>query len=276
MRYSSMILISLFLFFSNVAVITAQEEVSIRPVVSEAEEGLDLQSVAELFKDSENLEEFERALNDPQVGINNLDLDENLDVDYIRVVDETDGDVHYIILQVPLGYEDYQDVAVIEVVKVDDDNCEMEIRGDEEIYGPDYYYSPSIVHIHTWPIILHLYHPGYRPYRSQYLWGAYPLWWKPYRPVKVFVYDTRVAKYRTRPTFVFTKTRAIKSVHKVKYVPTRSKIIKTRSFRNKHSITKPGTGKVTKERTEKKKSGITKSSKKVIKGGKDPVTKTRK
>ena len=40
---------------------------------SDAATGLDLYAVAELFKDSENLEKFEQALNDPARGLNNLD-----------------------------------------------------------------------------------------------------------------------------------------------------------------------------------------------------------
>ncbi len=63
---------------------SAQEEITVVAPTSEAAEGLDLKAVSELFKDSENLEEFEKALNDPEVGINNLDLDENGEVDFIR------------------------------------------------------------------------------------------------------------------------------------------------------------------------------------------------
>ena len=39
-------------------------------------------AVAELFKDSKDLEAFEKALNDSEVGINNLDLDEDGEVDF--------------------------------------------------------------------------------------------------------------------------------------------------------------------------------------------------
>ena len=54
-----------------------QEDVAIITTISDAAEGLDLHTVAEVFKDSPNLEEFEKILNDPDKGINNLDLDES-------------------------------------------------------------------------------------------------------------------------------------------------------------------------------------------------------
>lgn len=46
---------------------------------AQSAEKLDLYAVAELFKESENLEKFEQALNNPADGINNLDLNNNND-----------------------------------------------------------------------------------------------------------------------------------------------------------------------------------------------------
>ena len=56
---------------------SAQEDVTVVAPTSEAAEGLDLKAVSALFQDSKNLESFEKALNDPEVGVNNLDLDDN-------------------------------------------------------------------------------------------------------------------------------------------------------------------------------------------------------
>src|SRR5215210_5623061 len=124
----------------------AQEKITVVAPTSEAAEGLDLNAVAELFKDSKDLEAFEKALNDPEVGINNLDLDENGEVDFIRVVEEIADDTHVIILQVPLGKDEFQDVATIEVEREGNDKYNMQIHGDEVIYGVDYYVAPSDVY----------------------------------------------------------------------------------------------------------------------------------
>ena len=53
-------------FFS----ISAQDADATISPDSQVAEGLDLYAVAELFKDSKNLEEFEQALNNPVNGIN--------------------------------------------------------------------------------------------------------------------------------------------------------------------------------------------------------------
>ena len=145
---------------------------------------------------------------------------------------------------------------------------EMEIRGDEEIYGADYRYAPAVVNLHTWPLLRFIYGPAYHPYRSIYKWGHYPVWWKPYRPVKVNVYHTRIVKYKTRKTFVFTRNRHLKTVPKIKYIPRRSKLVK------KNTIIKPakkaGTNKVIKKGGKKIK---TKANQK--KGGKKTPGKKR-
>ncbi len=194
-------------------------------------DGLDLQAVGALFKESEDLAAFEKALNDPDTGVNNLDLDENGDVDFIRVVEEVADDTHLIILQVPLREDEFQDVATIEVERVDSETYHMQVRGNEDLYGPDYYVAPTVVHLHTWPIITRIYGPGYRPYRSFFYWGFYPRWWRPYRPVHGQVYHTRVVKYKTKPLFVVTRKSRITTVHKVHYRPRHSVLVKRRVVR---------------------------------------------
>jgi len=224
-----------FLILSGVAVIlalsifplAAQETTAIQS--SEAVDELDLQAVSELFKESETLEDFEKALNDPETGINNLDLNEDGQVDFIRVVEETEGETHLIILQAALGEDDFQDVATITVDKSSDDSYNMQVQGNEDLYGENYYIAPANVRVHTWPIVIRFYRPGYRPYRSRYVWGVYPAWWRPYRPVKVTVYRTRVVRYRRGPTFVVTRKPRVVTVRKVHYQPRRSVVVKRRN-----------------------------------------------
>ena len=62
-----------------------------------------LQGALELFKSSKDLEEFEEKLNKEDNYVNNLDLNEDGEIDYIRVEDNMDGDVHAIVLQVPVN-----------------------------------------------------------------------------------------------------------------------------------------------------------------------------
>jgi hypothetical protein len=220
----------------------AQQDVTIVAPTSEAAEGLDLNAVAELFKDSPNLEEFEKGLNDPDTGINNLDLDENGEVDFIRVVEEVSGETHVIILQALLGENEIQDVATIEIEKSGED-YNMQISGDELIYGPHYYIVPRPVRIFSWGIVGWMYRPVYRPYRSVYRFGYYPKWRRPFRPVTHTVYRTRTVKYGNRKGFTVTKTRKVK-VTKVNHKRRSSTVVRTRTVkrdRGKTTVTRTKT-----------------------------------
>lgn len=228
MRFRIIQPVTLLLVLWSCCLAFAQDDITIVSPTSEAAEGLDLHAVSELFKDSEDLESFEKALNDPETGINNLDLDENGEVDFIRVVEEVADGTHVIILQVPLGEDEFQDVATIEIEKTSDESYNMQVHGNEDLYGPDYYMAPNVVHIHTWPIIVRIYGPAYRPYRSLYYWKFYPRWWRLYRPVTVPVYHTHIAKYRARSTFVVTKKGRVTTIHKVHYKPRKSVLVKKR------------------------------------------------
>jgi hypothetical protein len=203
----------------------ANADTTVVAPVSEAAYGLDLMAVSEVFKDSPDLEAFERTINDPDNGINNLDLDGNGEVDFIRVVEEVVGDSHVIILQAALDVDEFQDVATIEVEQ-SGERYDLHIHGHEVIYGPDYYVVPGHVHVHSWPIIAWIYRPLYRPYRSVFYYSHYPRWWRPFRPVTVNVYRTKTVRYTGRNTFVVTKTRRVKPVKRVVYQPrTSNKVV---------------------------------------------------
>ena len=49
-------------------------------------DNLDLYAVLTLFQKSKTIEDFEKSLNDEKTGINNLDLDLDKKVDFIKVV----------------------------------------------------------------------------------------------------------------------------------------------------------------------------------------------
>ena len=192
--------------------------------VSESAEGLDLQAVSELFKESESVEAFEQALNDPDNGINNLDLDENDEVDFVRVTEEVQDGMHILVLQAVLGEDEVQDVAIIEVEKTDD-AYNMQVQGNEVLYGPDYYVVPAVVHVHTWPIISWLYRPVYKPYVSVYRFGYYPKWWRVYRPLTRPLYVKRTVVWTGRAGFKFVRTSRIVHTRRIVYRPRTSTLV---------------------------------------------------
>ena len=254
---------------------------------SSAADGLDLMAVSELFKETANLQEFEKTLNDPEFGVNNLDLDGNGEVDFIRVVEEVAQDTHIIILQAAIGKDEFQDVATIEVEKAGDD-YNMQIHGNEIVYGANYYIAPSHVSVYSWPVIAWIYRPVYRPYRSTFYFGSYPRWWRPYHPVHSKVYRTRTVKWTRRNTFVVARTSRVKTVGRVRYKPRTSvrikKSITVRRTGGKTTTTKKVVRKTTNKKTGKTtvKKGVKKTTKNkngkktTVKKGKKKTVKKKK
>ena len=107
-------------------------------------DNLDLYAVLETFRTAESIEKFENSLNSPENKINNLDLNEDDQIDYIKIIDNVENDAHAIILRIDLSKTESQDIAVIELEKTGEENASIQIVGDEEIYGDDYIVEPLI------------------------------------------------------------------------------------------------------------------------------------
>ncbi len=106
-------------------------------------DNFDLYGALELFKKADTPENFEKAINSNDNEVNNLDLDGDGKVDYVKVIDKKDGDAHTLILQVAVSETETQDVAVIEVDKTGNDKAHIQIVGDEELYGKNYIIEPK-------------------------------------------------------------------------------------------------------------------------------------
>lgn len=177
-------------------------------------DNLNLYAVMELFQESETLEAFEKSLNDENSNINNLDLNSDDKVDYIRVFDDADGDIHNIVLQISLSENENQDVAVFTVQRDADENVQIQLTGDEALYGKDYILEPNLdaevsgqtpnpgytgkpsaesdaepttvqtttVVVNAWPVVRYIYMPSYVAWHSPWYFGYYPPYWNPWRP----------------------------------------------------------------------------------------------
>jgi hypothetical protein len=165
-------------------------------------DNLNLYAVMNLFQQSKTLEEFERDLNDQNSRINNLDLNGDNLVDYITVNDYADGNVHNIVLRVALNRFETQDIAVFTVQRFSDGSVQIQLIGDEALYGRNYIVEPiydnytagtynpgytgrngiNINIIAEWPLVRFIYYPGYISWHSSWYWGYYPTYWNPWRP----------------------------------------------------------------------------------------------
>jgi hypothetical protein len=176
-------------------------------------DNLNLYAVMDLFRESETFEVFEKNLNAEDSKINNLDLNADDKIDYIRVIDNVDGDVHTIVLQVAVNEKENQDVAVFTVMKDKNGQVQVQLIGDEELYGKDYIIEPNYddittastpnpgytgnnktskketvvtkttyVEVASWPVITYMYVPTYTVWHSPWYWGYYPSYWNPWKP----------------------------------------------------------------------------------------------
>lgn len=164
-------------------------------------DNLNLYAVMNLFQESRTLEDFERSLNDPETKVNNLDLDGDGYVDYISVNDYVDGNVHTIVMQDALGPRDKQDVGVFTVERLRDGSVQIQLIGDEALYGRNYIIEPNYdtpnpgyranryarsgntyIEVSAWPMVRFIFDPGYVVWHSTWSWGYYPVYWHPWTP----------------------------------------------------------------------------------------------
>jgi hypothetical protein len=168
-----------------------------------AGDNLDLYAVLDLFLKSKTIEGFEKSLNDTKSKINNLDLDLDGKIDFIKVVTKKeDSNSYTFILQVAVSKTETQDVAVILVNRDKNKKISVQIVGDEDLYGKDYVIEPrtspsssvtanpayqgsdpvtkdvpastTTVVVQSAPIVQYVYSPAYVPYYPPYYYGYHP------------------------------------------------------------------------------------------------------
>jgi hypothetical protein len=178
-------------------------------------DNLNLYAVLDIFQDSETVEEFERAINTRDTKINNLDLDNDNQVDYISVVSYDEAQWYFIVLRVAVSSTEYQDVAVVEVNKNNSGRVIVQVIGDEALYGRNYIVEPSynrtetpnpgytgnktvldrnanypntVVYVDSWPLVAYLFSPVFSVYISPWYWGFYPTYYVPWMPLRYYSY----------------------------------------------------------------------------------------
>jgi hypothetical protein len=177
-------------------------------------DNLDLEAVLSIFKNSSSVEDFEKKLNSASEKVNNLDLNADGQVDYLRVVEYGKDDFRSIVIQDPVSKTESHDVAVIEIEKKDGQTAHLQIVGDETLYGKNYIIEPQVskktsseknsddayadsdqksssqvvVNVWAWPAVGYIYSPGYSFWVSPWYWGYYPGWYSPWAPYGYYYY----------------------------------------------------------------------------------------
>ena len=178
---------------------------------ADAKENLDLELVATIFGESDDLEDFEQKLNDPKNNVSNLDLNNDLEVDYLRVYEKSDGNKRIVIVQSAISEDLFKDVASIVVVKDDKNNVDVKLIGEQSLYGVNYSIVPAYRAVPK--VIVWFWSPTYKVWVSPYRYGFYPTFFKPRAVVKrnSFTRATRnKARVRTKPRRRRTKARVVR------------------------------------------------------------------
>jgi hypothetical protein len=169
----------------------AQEKTTVTASSADISDNLDLRAIASVFGDASNLEDFENRINDPKAQLSNLDLNNDNYVDYLRVIESVEGNVHLVIVQAVLDKDVYQDVATIEIERDRNNRVQVQVVGDVYMYGQNYIYEP--VYVHT-PVIYNTFWvTNYRPYCSSWYWNYYPSYYYYWNPFPVFRYRNHIS-----------------------------------------------------------------------------------
>lgn len=192
-----------------------------------------LEGALQMLKKANTIEEFEQFINDEKNDVNNLDLNNDGNIDYVTVEDIVENDKHVLVLTALVGENDKQDVATIAVEKTGKEEAQLQIFGDEDLYAEDTIIEPFdvnekatdskgpnapeilptrvVVNVWGWPSVRFVFAPGYRVWVSPVRWAVYPRWWRPWRPITRTVFVNRCGVHRTY--FHRTATRRV-VVHK--------------------------------------------------------------
>ena len=188
MKTKAACLLVVFSFITTLCM--AQEKITVEAQNTDISNNLDLKAVATAFGESKNLEEFEQKLNDYDSQISNLDLNNDGQVDYLRVVETNEKGIHIVKIQAVLAQDVYQEVASIVVEKDQNNNPTVQVIGDPYLYGDNYIIEPS--YVYTPSIFSFFWGANYFSWNSPYYWGYYPTYYHHHRPYGINEYYSHV------------------------------------------------------------------------------------
>ena len=153
---------------------------------------LDLMAVAAAYAESRSVREFEQILNSSRYMINNLDLNNDGWIDYLRVIETRNGYYHALLIQSCLAAGIFQDVATL-VAERRPDALFVEVIGDRYLYGANYVVRPVFV---KRPPMWEVYgSASYVVWSSPYYYGNFPSYYTRPKPVYLNHYQAYVTTY---------------------------------------------------------------------------------
>ncbi len=167
----------------------SQNRFTVESQNSDISNNLDLKAVASIFGEAKDLQDFEMRLNDYDSQISNLDLNNDGEVDYLRVIETSENNVHLVVIQAVLAKDVFQDIASI-VVERNSNRTYVQVIGDSFMYGENYIVEP--VYVYTPSIFSFFWGDFYIPWNSPYYWGYYPRYYHIRHPNSVNIYMSNI------------------------------------------------------------------------------------
>ncbi len=199
MKVFSVILAGFFIIWATFTCMSVSDRPAVKNnqpattvVARAAADGLDLQAVAELAKNAKDAEDLEKKLN-KEGGVNNLDLNDDDKIDFIKVTEYGSKDAYgFSLTTEPVAGED-QELATIEFER-NGEQVDMQVSGNRQVYGSAHHYHSSFGIGDA--LILGYLMSNHRPYYSPYRYGSYPSYYGSYRPRSYNKYKSWTSGYK--------------------------------------------------------------------------------
>lgn len=123
---------------------TTQETRSTEAIMLEYAKGFDLAAATALAKKAKDAADFERLLNSPSEAVNNIDLNDDGKVDYIKVTEYGSGNTRGFSLTDEISPGKIQEIATIEFQKETNASAAtVQTTGNPSLYGASHYHHSS-------------------------------------------------------------------------------------------------------------------------------------
>jgi hypothetical protein len=175
---------------------------------SDLSKGLDLTALGELMKKTKDAKTLEEELN-KEGSINNVDLDGDGKVDYLKVTEYGSGNERGLSITDEVKKGETQEIATVQINKTNEQQGEVNVQGNQDIYGQQANYHSSFTFT-DFLIMSYLFSP-HPYYMSPWGFGYYPGY---YRPMYVMPYGAYHSRMQTMTsTTTMTRTNAAPSSH---------------------------------------------------------------
>ena len=140
-------------------------------ILKEYAKGLDLDATTELAKKAKDAADFERLLNSQAEAVNNIDLNDDNKVDYIKVTEYGSGEQRGFSLSTEIAEGKTQEIATIDF-KREAGSATVQTTGNPSLYGPGQYHHSSFGL--TDALLVGWLFSNRAAYSSPYGYGNYP------------------------------------------------------------------------------------------------------